>query len=255
MHLTNTLRGWRKVAVIGGSLAVLAAGAGAAGVTQAFADPAAGAATTTAPGSKQSAPKSKVHKPRSAQGQEAAATPGLATTGRPATAALYGAVTVLVPGQGSDFRGQGTRGSWLAAGGDFTYTPADGSGAGGVEVGVMDKSMFPGYEVDCEDYMESCKLSDLPDGSRLLAYAEDLGGEAKRWVVEHYVGDLRVTVSTINAPYTSAETLSVTRPDPVLSIDQLTEIATQPWWSLDATIDSPYADELPSYHESESPEN
>ena len=174
---------------------------------------------------------------------------GLATTGRPAVAALYGAVTELVPGQGSDFEGQGLRGKWLAAGGDFTFTPSDGSGAGGVEVGVMDKSMFPGYVPDCQDHADPCQLSELPDGSQLLSYAEDLGGGVKRLVVEHYVGDIRVSVASINAPYTSAETLSVTRPEPVLSIDQLTQIATQPWWSLDATIDSPFEDKLPSYEE------
>ena len=49
MHLTNSLRGWRKAAVIGGSLAALAAGAGAAGMAQAFADPSTDATETTAP--------------------------------------------------------------------------------------------------------------------------------------------------------------------------------------------------------------
>ena len=38
MHLTHIRRGWRKVAVVGGSLVALALG-GAASMTQALADP------------------------------------------------------------------------------------------------------------------------------------------------------------------------------------------------------------------------
>ena len=175
---------------------------------------------------------------------------GRAITGRPAVAALYGAVTELVPGEGSDFAGPGPAremagGRW---GLQLHPKPTARERAASRSESWTSRCSRATCR-DCQDHADSCELSELPDGSQLLSYAEDLGGGVKRLVVEHYVGDIRVSVASINAPYTSAETLSVTRPEPVLSIDQLTQIATQPWWSLDATIDSPYEDKLPSYEE------
>jgi hypothetical protein len=248
MHSSTTLRGWRKAGVVAGSLAVLATGA--ATTAQAFADP--------GPGTPQAGP-SPAHDDKSTKDPKSTATSGLASTGRAHTAALYGAVTELVPGQGAQFQGQGglpdldSPGTgWLGVTGSLDFTPADGSGMGNVHVGVMAKSMFRNEPASCVGGSEACTITERPDGSELLTDSYDLGGGEKRNVVEYYAGDIRVTVWSTNGGFTAGETFEATRPDPLLSIDQLTTIAMKPWWSLGSTLDAPYADDLPSYHEAPS---
>ena len=117
MHLTNTLRGWRKVAVVGGSIvAILAAGRRCQRATQASRRPRHRAAVASVPGAQQApTPKQVDHAQAAApsaqdqQAETARARPRTLVTGREVTAALYGAVTELVPGEGSEFSGRRAR--------------------------------------------------------------------------------------------------------------------------------------------------
>ena len=274
MHKSKTLRGWRKIGVVAGSLAILAAG-GAAGVAQAFADPGQGEVHQTHGHlAKQQAPKQQAPKQQATEQQatKKQATKKQATkkqarqigqpmdplpgklTGREVTVALYGAVTDLVPGEGSHFAGQGSYGDWLMGQGDFRFAPADGSAPGWVGVGIMHESMYRGYVPTCDDPLndlgESCKLTKQEDGSTLMTYAVEGDKGLKSLVVERYVGDIRVTVEANNSAGPSRDQVNPTGSvPPVLTLEQLTSIANQTWWSVDAPLDAPYEDTLPSYGE------
>ena len=93
----------------------------------------------------------------------------------------------------------------------------------------MDKSLFGGNAWTCDNRNDddTCATSELTDGTRLQSFSYPYGKDYMQ-VVESYVGDIRVTVSTA----TKRDTAADGRPDSVLSIDQLTKIATQPGWSL-----------------------
>jgi hypothetical protein len=206
----------RRVAIARGSLAALAVlGVGIGTATQAFADPS-------------QAPNGSV---AGATGKNTAAVDGRSTT-----AALYAAVTGIVPGEGSGFIGQAP--PYLAGkltNGQFVFEPADGSNPGTVSVELMHISNILGgaqASLSCEanEGMESCHVSELADGSQLMTWEEHGKGGLSVRIAEHLVGDLRVTVRATNA---SRYGLEVSGETPVLSIDQLTTIATQPGWSLD----------------------
>jgi hypothetical protein len=100
MHSSTTLRGWRKAGVVAGSLAVLATG-GAAMTAQAFAAPGSGTHRPAGPQGQDTRTKG-LESTGQARGSDAAS--DLASTGRAHTAALHGAVTELVPGQGAQTR-------------------------------------------------------------------------------------------------------------------------------------------------------
>ena len=174
-------------------------------------------------------------------------------TGREATVALYGAVTDLVPGEGSHFVGQGSYGDWLVGQGDFRFVPADGSAPGWVGVGIMHESMYKGHAPTCDDPLddlgESCKLTEQEDGSTLMTYAVEGDNGLKYLVVSRYVGDIRVTVEANNSAGPSRLQVEPTGSAPVLTLEQLTSIANQTWWSVDGPLESPYEDTLPSYQE------
>ena len=138
-------------------------------------------------------------------------------------------MTDIVPGQASGFGGQSANESFPAAVGSFNFVPDGGSESVTLTVGVMDKSAFGGGNAwICGDRDgDTCDTSELPDGTHLHTFSYPYGKDYMQ-VVEHYVGDIRVTVSTA----TKRDTAADGRPDSVLSIDQMTKIATQPGWSL-----------------------
>ena len=256
MHKGTGPRGWRKVVIAGGSLAVLVVG-GAATANQAFADRGAGSESATpkvmaalpaaavgtpspvrvdraaakpAPAPKQvSAPKQVAAPkqrpaPKSAKGQQSAAGAGNALA-----RALYEAVTDMVPGQASGFGGQSADESWPAAVGSFDFVPDGGSESVTFTVGIMDESLFGEGAWTCDNRNDddTCATSELTDGTRLQLVSYPYGKDYMQ-VVESYVGDIRVTVSTA----TKRDTAADGRLESVLSIEQLTKIATQPGWSL-----------------------
>src|SRR5688572_29222179 len=106
MHKSKTLPGWRKIGVVAGSFAILAAGA--AGASQAFADP--GTLPPSPSNGHEPATQKQDDRPKQGsrpQGQLGRTLDPVAdrVTGRALTAAFYGAVTEIVPGKGSDFHG------------------------------------------------------------------------------------------------------------------------------------------------------
>ena len=196
MHKGPGPRGWRKVVIAGGSLAVLVVG-GAATANQAFADrgagtesgtpkvmaalPAAAAGTPSpvteggnapeqVPAPKQGTARKQVAAPKqrpaskSGKGQQPAAGAGNALA-----SALYDAVTDIVPGQASGFGGQSANESWPAAVGSFDFVPEGGSESVHLTVGIMDKSLFGGNAWTCDNRNDddTCATSELTDGTRL----------------------------------------------------------------------------------------
>ena len=241
-------------AALAGPIALLAVlGAGAVSVNQAFADEPGGDATGTA------AP--------APSGDTAPASP------RSLTAALEAAVTEVADGATSDFSAQSLvsltwkrthepgdnpqLGADLIRGG-LTLQPADGSPAGRVSVDLTDRTDPAWREtterlMTCEqDPLPDCHASRLPDGSLLRTWT------SAGWTLpdkeptetlyaERLVGDVLFSFKADN--YVDV-TAGVTRPDAVLSTDQLAEIASQPWWGFDLPKEFADAD-LPGYQESD----
>ncbi len=85
--------------------------------------------------------------------------------------------------------------------------------------------------------MEACRVSTLPDGSLLRTYAEHSasvsGGTGERLVAERVVGQVRVVASATNGFELPANDWDITRPDAVLSTEQLTAVVSQPWWGFE----------------------
>ena len=128
--------------------------------------------------------------------------------------------------------------------GDFRFVPADGSAPGWVGVGVMHESMYRGYAPTCDDPLndlgESCELTRQEDGSTLMTYAVEGDNGLKSLVVKRYAGDIRVTVQANNSAGPSRDEVDPTGSAPVLTLEQLTAIANETWWSVDAPLDAPY---------------
>ena len=186
----------------------------------------------------------------------------LPATGRMTTAALYAAVTDLVPGTGTDFSGQGPEQEGSGSHdtyGEFAFSPADGTGDGEVGVNVQSASILDddrrgisareGFV--CTEWMETCHVTTLPDGSLLRTYAQHTaavgGGTGERLTAEHLTERLRVVASATNGFELPANEWDITRPEAVLSIDQLATVVSQPWWGFE--LPERYAGELdvPSY--------
>ncbi len=183
-------------------------------------------------------------------------------TGRVTAAALYAAVTDLVRGTGTDFAGQGpeqggasTRNTYA----EFTFSPADGSGEGEIGVNVQDPSILDDNERGisaregfvCTEWMDTCQVTTLADGSLLRTYAEHTpaaeGGIGERLVAELLTDQIRVVASATNGFDGSLNHWDITRPQAVLSIDQLTTVVTQEWWGFDLPAEFAGARDVPSY--------
>jgi hypothetical protein len=178
-----------------------------------------------------------------------------AATGRSTVAALYAAVTDVVPGTGSKFAGQGPSEFGGDTYGELAFAPADGSGAGQIGVNLQDKSIIAEQIADgrlvCLGWMEACQTSTLPDGSLLRTYAEHSaavgGGTGERLVAERVTGGVRVVASATNGFELPANAWDITRPGAVLSIEQLTTVVSQSWWGFQLPAEFSGARDVPSY--------
>ena len=183
--------------------------------------------------------------------------PAPAATGRSTVAALYAAVTDVVPGTGSKFAGQASTEHSADIYGELAFTPADGSGAGLVGINIQDKSIIAeqiaGERLVCLAWMEACQASTLPDGSLLRTYAEHSaavnGGTGERLVAERVVGQVRVVASATNGFELPANEWDITRSDAVLSTQQLTTVVSQPWWGSELPGEYSGAKDVPTYTE------
>ena len=178
-------------------------------------------------------------------------------TGRSTAAALYAAVTEVVPGTGSAFAGQGPSAYSADTYGELAFAPGDGSGAGQVGINIQDKSIIAeqiaGQRLVCLEWMEACRVSTLPDGSLLRTYAEHTaavsGGTGERLVAERVVGRVRVVASATNGFELPANDWDITRPGAVLSTEQLTTVVSQPWWGFALPAEFSGERDVPSYTE------
>ena len=93
----------------------------------------------------------------------------------------------------------------------------------------------------------------LADGSLLRTYAEHTpaaeGGIGERLVAEHLTDQLRVVASATNGFEGSGNHWDITRPQAVLSIDQLATVVTQEWWGFDLPAEFAGARDVPSYED------
>ena len=171
-------------------------------------------------------------------------------TGRSATAALYDAVLEVVPGTGSDFRGQDLVPGFPKVHGQlrFSAAAADGSGAG-VGVGVVSVDIASDQFMVSEDHMRPNGLSRATPRCRTAARARcpgwlrawrtsrtpGSGADGERVVAERLVDRWYVAVMAGGASRAS------------LSVDQVTQVVSQPWWSLYLPERFSGAEDAPSY--------
>jgi hypothetical protein len=201
-------------------------------------------------------------------------------TARSVTAALQAAVSDVADGTASGFSGHlsyaesaqtyqplddsPTRDGYE---GSLTFTPANGSAGAVVRASVGDKGELDYNKrtaeenfVECTSAEKDCLVKTLSDGSLLKTFevrgiASNGGNQdALMLVATRLVGDAVVSVFATNhkAGLTVAGS-EVTRTDAVLSLEQLTEIVSQPWWGYELPREFAEAGEaLPGYEESDS---
>ena len=183
-------------------------------------------------------------------------------TGRTTAAALYAAVTDVVPGTGTDFAGQGPEqegSSGPDTFGEFAFSPADGTGDGKVGVNVQTASILADTDRGtsaregfvCTDWMETCRVTTLADGSLLRTYAEHTsaveGGTGERLVAERLTEQVRVVASATNGFEGPGNHWDITRPKAVLSVDQLATVVSQPWWGFELPAEYAGERDVPAY--------
>lgn len=165
-----------------------------------------------------------------------------ALVGRATAAGLQAAVDQVADGTFSGWGGQGGR---RQAFGELTFEPADGSGAGLVQVNVQHGY---GDELTCSVRelvdggvelvpLPDCTLLTLPSGDRVRTYTDtdDVAtGQTRRLVVDRVTADdsLRVVASATSGGATDGESGEPTRDSTVLDADQLRTVVTQDWWTL-----------------------
>jgi hypothetical protein len=247
----------KRRTALGGSIALLAVlGAGAVTANQAFADE---------PGSDTTESSSP-----SPSGDTAPATP------RSLTVALQAAVTEVTDGTTSHFSAKSMVSlTWKQShepgddprlGADLirsrlAFQPADASPAAGVSVDLTDRS-DPATRKDLEavlscekDPLPDCESTRLPDGSLLMTWTSTGWTLPEKEPIEtlhaeRLVGDVLLSFQA-DSYVEEDETTRPTRPDAVLSTDQLVEIASQPWWT-GFDLPAEFADaDLPGYEESD----
>ena len=111
--------------------------------------------------------------------------------------------------------------------GGLALSPADGSGAGRIEINLQPADILADPKRGltavegfvCLDWMDSCQVSTLADGSLLRTYAEHSqaagGGTGERLVAEHLIGGLRVLASATNGFEGPSNEWDITRPHAV----------------------------------------
>ena len=121
--------------------------------------------------------------------------------------------------------------------------PTD-AGAGKVGVNVQTASILADTDRGlsaregfvCTDWMETCRVTKVADGSLLRTYAEHTsaaeGGTGERLVAERLTEQVRVVASATNRVEGPGNHWDITRPKAVLSVDQLATVVSQPWWGF-----------------------
>ncbi len=164
-------------------------------------------------------------------------------TGRGTVAALRAAIEEQAQGTYSGFAGQGGQlhkgPHFRATYGEVEFTPVDGTGVGVVGINVQDGSILDGMALDCTGAsMVECQVKTLPNGDRVRTYLEQpvrtAEGDGLRRVAELVTSDrsLRVVVSATNGFELASSQWDITRPQPVLTSAQLSQIVSQPWWGF-----------------------
>ena len=157
-------------------------------------------------------------------------------TGEGVAAALVAAVDEVADGTFSRFQGDATDHEGMAS---LLFRPANSTGpAGQVLINLQPAAMAGARPYVCDGYLSEyivdCRVQRLPSGAVLRTYRQDddteLGVGSQRVVAEVIRPDrrLRVIVFARNSnPWAGGEL----RDQAVLSTEQLTQIASQPWWS------------------------
>lgn len=164
-------------------------------------------------------------------------------SGRSTAAALEAAIDELADGEFGGFAGQGGPGDPGSPSPDtyaeLEFTPSDGTGLGVVGVNVQDGSILEDDPFTCgQSFMVDCAVRTLPDGDRIRTYQDQpvttSEGDGIRVVAELLTRDrsLRVVASATNGFDLPSNQWDVTRPAPVLTTAQLSEIVAQPWWGF-----------------------
>lgn len=162
-------------------------------------------------------------------------------TGRSTVAALRASIDEQSQGAYGGFAGQGgvaeqqSRDTY----GEVEFTPSDGTGVGVVRVNVQDGSILDGSAFNCaQAWMVDCQVRTLANGDRLRTYQEEpvrtAEGDGLRLTAELLTNDrsLRVVASATNGFELPSNQWDVTRPQPVLTTTQLSEIVSQALWSF-----------------------
>ncbi|GAA4755457.1 hypothetical protein GCM10023350_46190 [Nocardioides endophyticus] len=157
-------------------------------------------------------------------------------TNRSLAAALAVTVDNVADGTVGRFQGAAHRHEGFAS---LLFQPTAGSGpAGEVMVNIQPIGIAGRPPYTCDEYLDewaaTCAVRQLPNGDILRTYSEDddteYGVGSQRLAVEVLSPGrrLRVVVNALNTnPWAEGET----RRAPVLSTEQATQIATQPWWN------------------------
>jgi hypothetical protein len=153
-------------------------------------------------------------------------------TGRGAVAALAAAVEDVADGTFGGFQGDAYPHESFAA---FRFLPATGSGpAGLVMVNLQPLGVAGGAPYTCDQpELIDCRVTQLPNGDTVRTYRDndsEMGIGSERLAAEVISPDrkLRIVVGALNTnPYADGAMRAV----PVLTTEQLVEVATQPWWS------------------------
>lgn len=172
-----------------------------------------------------------------AQPEEAAAPVPL--DGRATAALLRVTVEEVADGGADAFAGQGGPG---AASRDtyaeLVLAPADRLGAGVVGVNVQDVAILDGEPRTCLGFMLDCTVTRLPGGDVLRIYRDapdSPDGADVRRVAELLAPSrgVRVVVSATNGFDQGGNRWDVTRPQPVLTADQLRTVVLDERWAFE----------------------
>jgi hypothetical protein len=157
------------------------------------------------------------------------------TTDRAVAAALAASIGEVAAGTFGRFQGAAYDHEAFAA---LLFEPTTGSGpAGEVMINVQPVSMAGRAPYSCDGYLEDvitdCAVRQLPNGDTLRTYREDddteYGAGSQRLVAEVISPERRqrIIVNSLNtSPWAGGEN----RDRPVLTTEQATKIARQPWW-------------------------
>jgi hypothetical protein len=141
----------------------------------------------------------------------------------------------------------------------FAFTPAGASSPGEVSVDILHRLKQGAPELEtCPDYAVDCESSTLPDGSTMSTFrshGEDVGADPAGFDTVQAMrttGDVTVVVSAasgLHSPMLEGTSLP-NQPSAVLSVEQVKEIVSQPWWGLElpaeyAEVDVPTFELLP----------